>query len=92
MQICPAMHNTAHTVCTVVTWSIKMMSALFTLTDDIFIYNDGDEILRNELLAFVKLYEEIPHLIAVRNSPPPTQSGSCRHLLHIHMQICTSTF
>jgi hypothetical protein len=59
-----------------------MINALFTLTDDIFIYNDGDEILRNELLAFVKLYEGIPHLIAVRNPahPPLTQSGSWRHL------------
>ncbi|XP_023319480.1 beta-1,4-mannosyl-glycoprotein 4-beta-N-acetylglucosaminyltransferase [Eurytemora carolleeae] len=34
--------------------------------DDLFIYNDGDELISSEILLFLKLYDGIPNIIAIK--------------------------
>jgi hypothetical protein len=33
--------------------------------DDLFLYTDSDELPRPELLAFLKLYDGLPHIVAI---------------------------
>lgn len=39
---------------------------IHVILDDLFIYNDGDELISSEILLFLKLYEGIPNIVAVK--------------------------
>ena len=37
-----------------------------SILDDLFIYNDGDELISSEILLFLKLYDGIPSIVAIK--------------------------